>query len=84
MRTQRSCAGGKHRIPDELTNEFLAAYATDLCGSDVKHTYAEVTSEIFPFFTDLNIIDPAITVEQGESPELKQEIADWTKHASRA
>jgi len=71
--------GGKHRIPDELTNEFLAAYAKDLSGSDVKHTYAEVASEIFPFFTDLDIIDPAITVEQGESPELKQEIAGWTE-----
>lgn len=69
--------GGKHRIPEDLNEEFLVAYSKDL-SSTIKHCYTEVASDVFPMFVDFDVLDPALSIDDCDTDEIKAEIAAWS------
>lgn len=75
--------GGKWRIPDNLYEEFLLKYSQDI-GSESQHCLAEVATAAFPFFIDLDVLDPKLELEDAESDEMQQEMANWCMCATRS
>lgn len=69
--------GGKYRIPDELNEEFLAAYSKDVDQQEHQHCFTEVATAVFPFFCDFDVLDPGLSLRDCEDDAVKAEIAGW-------
>lgn len=75
--------GGKYRIADNLADKFLMHYSDDLGGSH-KHCLTEVATGVCPFFVDLDVFDPCLTLEDAASEAVRAEMAGWVASAARS